>query len=766
MKIKYLEIDSCNRFPDKTKFRYSPTKPIQLIIGSNGSGKSTLLSYLYPQTPNRKDFYNDGYRKLKYILDAGVLLITNQGSHNSFNLNGNELNKGGTLKVQKELIEEYFSVDDDILDIQRGDFSFSNCRLAERRYWILKLCPVDFSYALNVFKGLNTRLRDVKGILKHLSSKLLDLQIDETYISQRVKTLEVNKAMLKELSDTKKKEYNTSTTMEHIKSLKRHIDKLSSIEKPTRELSQIMMEIGSVDESINKLQENIVEIKEYQEKERTDKYIKSLSNEIDTLQKTLDNMPPPKENVEKLDEGVLKLNLDDSITFIIENQFDLSTSIDKHKNLYEVYMSKKDRYLHQMYKLQGELGIEETSCPKCHTKFIPNTDSTKDELVKELQEVECLYKKYVDKANSLGKLIDKINEVNLHIEHIHKSIIKYTQITKVEIQTHPHRINRLLSDLGQAWITNRDKLNIEDKLETYKKELINAKSLMKRYVQNGVKSSIEEEEAKITKLAGLYNRLITEKNKTEVALKNLEKLNNLKLELSIKESDIPLLEKNAQIIQHNKLIDDNIAKIEKDIYLIDNEISEYKVRVKIYEEAKEEQKKYKAIHTVVTELIESIHPSDGLVGHQIKTLIQKLLDDVNYFISLIWGDEMHLAIGDNVYVPNVVRRGARPNTIDKCSAGMSSVIDMAFRLVAIKYLDKTDRPFIIDEFGNDFDHFHKKKSMELINKLPEYGYTNIYVVSHYTDSIYTLSNQAEITVMDDTNLSLDVSIKSNTMEKL
>jgi ABC-type nitrate/sulfonate/bicarbonate transport system ATPase subunit len=96
--------------------------------------------------------------------------------------------------------------------------------------------------------------------------------------------------------------------------------------------------------------------------------------------------------------------------------------------------------------------------------------------------------------------------------------------------------------------------------------------------------------------------------------------------------------------------------------------------------------------------------------------------------------------------------------VSEGSSAMLEVVDIAFRICALKALKMGDSPLFLDEFGKTMDSVHRRATTNLINNLMEEdSFTQMFLISHDISQYGALSN-CEICVLDSQN----VIVPSNT----
>jgi hypothetical protein len=137
---------------------------------------------------------------------------------------------------------------------------------------------------------------------------------------------------------------------------------------------------------------------------------------------------------------------------------------------------------------------------------------------------------------------------------------------------------------------------------------------------------------------------------------------------------------------------------------------------------------------------------------------------MNNFISKIWlyplavipcglDDDGTLEL-DYKFPLKVQNHPDKVPDVSKGSSAMQEIVDLAFKITAIKYLGLEDSPLLIDEFGKTFDKEHRVAAAHGIKQLIELrSFTQLFTISHYEATYGSLTN-AEICVLCSNNISI------------
>ena len=92
--------------------------------------------------------------------------------------------------------------------------------------------------------------------------------------------------------------------------------------------------------------------------------------------------------------------------------------------------------------------------------------------------------------------------------------------------------------------------------------------------------------------------------------------------------------------------------------------------------------------------------------------------------------------------------------IKMASSAMSEIINLAFTIVAMKYLGLSDAPLLLDELGHSMDSTHRSSIFNVItNLIAQSEFSQIFIVSHFENCYGSITN-ADITVLCSKNIVL------------
>jgi hypothetical protein len=170
-------------------------------------------------------------------------------------------------------------------------------------------------------------------------------------------------------------------------------------------------------------------------------------------------------------------------------------------------------------------------------------------------------------------------------------------------------------------------------------------------------------------------------------------------------------------------------------------------------------------------LIQELSPTDGLIAEGLLGFIRNFTGQMNNLIRKIWAYPLQVkdcgTAGDGsaeltYKFPLMVQ--TKTNVVPDVklgSTGMREIVDLAFKVIAMRYLGLSESPLYLDEFGHSFDEAHRNSAMSTIKALMEQQpFTQLFMVSHYQSS-YGAFTSAQICVLCTNNITVPVKTAFN-----
>ena len=730
---------------------------------------------------------------------------------------GEELNVGGTQTMQNQLVQDYFNYNKNIHQLLTGKERFTLMSPAKRKEWFTLLCDTDYSYGLKVFGKAKDKQRDAQGAIKRMRQQIISLTNDQEedqsdipnnilQLEEKIDTLRTIAPFKKEYSDpqfefnlkekiknttleikdsnqdlkqSKKKVLNrwmTEDTLEDLTNRKEALyEKLvklkqqyaSKVEEYTEtenrlanmklsseeefkeirnkrdELKQDIQEIIKIDDSILAIDNALFQEKTYQDNRNT----------IDTTLMTLFNIQSPHLSSQLVEETETLLN--DKKHLLNESSFRLV----KINERLEAFKEKEKE--------------TKVSCPNCHHQFHPGLEPEKYNRLKKILENE---------TNTNVKLTEEVNELNDKLNQLNEDMNRLRQFSQLckaypellgEIGTEVLKQKYYLSQPSWAQLKLQDKLNrislkikvdrLQEQVNELEKQLNSISSVDEKYYN--------ETKEHLSKLEVLSNTLHEEIQENLVIYKDILKAIE----------DITQFQKHKEVLS-NQLETYNALELELAEYLLyksaNSVITTY--REDVYRLSKKQseieskrqtiQLLEKQVDTLSNELkvwdavLDALNPTDGLIAEGLLGYIKIFLARMNGLIASIWTYPLIIHPSKmsedsetelSYRFPMTVGISDKPkNDVNQGSDGICEVIDLAFRMVAMKALGLNGYPLYLDEFGRTFDNKHRENALRLVERLSEeFIEDQIFMVSH-SFMEYSVLNDVAFCVLSEDNIVL------------
>lgn len=794
---------------------YRPQEKMQVILGTNGSGKSSLLYELSPLPAVSQMYAKDGLKEITIEHRGSTYILKShfgESKTHSFIKDGIELNTGnGTQAVQKQLVLEHFGLSNKIHELMLGITQFTQMSISERRDWFTLLSDTNYDYALKVFIRLKERLRDTQGAIKTLK-KTLALQVAKSYSKKEVTQLEERVKSLYELvvylQDKRVPEQKSideyPTLLESISSqIQRTVE---ALEPTLRTLKRIWPDISQIDSIAHQAQEEIIKYKALSEQYYKDH--EKMNEEFRALEQTKDKTL--SEVNQEMNELLIEIDhLESCYNFQLpkvtydEIIYSIQTAVDTYSDIYPTLVKylnagyspavqdellKKIAHLeNQIPKAQAALeqsnGILEhlnalltgkpTVCPNCNHQWIAGYDKALFE--KHTERKQRAIEKLKEWNEDLKACKEKLSEVNDYLlakQHLSSLINKTPKMRAFWDQclaheyftTSPDRVHLDLSLYLQDANTYLKVTQLK-KLAQDKKEL----ALKLSNIKQGDYQLLSQKRQELSESIAKVNALQTKSEKT---LKNAIRAKELIESLKALESQL-----KQEVSNYNKAYSDLNADLARNgfnesLRMIQSALAQTEQQ---YSEVSNIQKSIDDLQAQITQLeteekllktiVKELSPQEGLIAEGLFRFMHLFVQQMNSIIKRIWTYPLEVkpcSIADDGSIdldykfPIMVDLESQVRK-DICegSSAMKEVINLAFKIAALKALKMNDWPLFLDEFGSTMDPVHKAATIELMNTIMEQDhFTQGFMISHDALQYGALSN-TEVLVLSEENMMLD-----------
>ena len=286
---------------------------------------------------------------------------------------------------------------------------------------------------------------------------------------------------------------------------------------------------------------------------------------------------------------------------------------------------------------------------------------------------------------------------------------------------------------------------------------------------NANKSKIEEE----------YHSV---KNMLWVNSKNLETYEDYKVRLN-KMKEVYKILNNFIIASNNNnkidieqyrltIINETVTILDMEVSKLENKITESNYNERLIEDNKNKVIELNKRKEVTDKLIDCMSPSNGLIGKSITNFLNVFTKDMNEIINSIWNYNIEI-LPCNITDTNdldyrfevLVDNRNKIEDVSKTSSSMQEIIDLAFKIVSMKYLRMENGYLLLDEFGRTFDTVHAKNAYDIVDILANSSFSNVFIISHF-EGTYGRFKNADISVLNNENLLLNKDIEINKVMKI
>lgn len=808
MKIERLELFGYIRLTLKNvqHFIFTPESPHQIILGRNGSGKSSIVHELSPLPPVKEQYTTNGFKKItlthrgsRYQLDSVI-----KNNRHSFVKDGEELNPGGTVTVQRELVRREFNYWLDLHELMVGQKRLTRMATNERREWCTLLDALDFTVALGYYKKIKTLARDHQGTLKHLRHRLTQetntlKQLDaEEGIEVRGEQLgqELNVLLRERIPHVP----TVQTLDQKMRGLLERIGQCSTqflkqqMNLPTgfhfSNHKEIRDELIGLEQALNTAQSLLVRsTSEYNELETI---VHELSKDTSlTFENLSDHIATCEQQIQhtRSELGVFHNLIDaDIIQRDTEQILDLVMSIfsqlpDNEDRRYSRESAEQAKYRireHDKVISRSSLRIEQikiriqhmnaakdTTCPQC--RYVWREGFSEHELKQNevwLDEHQVIIKAERERIRKEEAFLEESD----HYAGLYTQFRGYTMnYPRLEpLWQHLLQNGLLLKQPALQQVVFhqwRKDVAIFVQIQEQERKLKHLIELAQRqpamdgnvhFTQRFTRLQGEVEELTVS-----TTKLLTETKTLRTYEERVSRLFDLthQIELAVNELDQSYSQHINALKNHH--IDQVVRQHQLELASITHRVNEKRVVEGVVLDLESSEHTVNLNHQAYTLICRALSPEDGLIADQLRCFVGCLVAQLNAVINSIWTYSMEilpcgLDSGDLDYkFPIRVENSDNliPD-IDKGSTSMQWIIDMAFKLTVMLYLNMEDYPLCLDEPGDGFDPQHNVNLVGFVKQLMDSGrYSQLFMVSHF-DAFHGAFTNAQVVVLDTANIAV------------
>lgn len=448
------------------------------------------------------------------------------------------------------------------------------------------------------------------------------------------------------------------------------------------------------------------------------------------------------------------------------------------KELY-VLQDRKTKLVNQLQRLiinKEHLETHKKSsnifCPKCHHNWSLNYD-------------EDTYQKYLSEISNKEKEINEVNknisDIELRIEDLNQYSLLFKEYVRIMRYTNSLKpmwdylvekelvTNFPLHALNTVNIFLHD-LEIDSLIVIKDNELKELFTLLKSAETVGdanlldcqnkiahLETTIAAATSEVMRLKNLLNSHVNYKNQITEAIA----INNGIQEM-LKDSKAL----NDSLVENTRraVINHCVKQLQSSLAIKQEALNSVNIQSKLIEELQTEIETLSVQEESYRILIKELSPVEGLIAEGLTGFVNTFVNQMNLIIKKIWSYPLKViscAIEEannfqlDYKFPLMVNRDDNVvSDVKEGSTGMREIVDLAFVVVAMKYLGLSDYILVLDEFASSFDKEHRVAAMNAIKTIMEQNtFSQLFMVSHYSEA-YTAFTNAEVCVMCDKNVAI------------
>lgn len=814
MKIEKLRLEGYKRLLLRNikSFEIAPNSIYQIIIGTNGSGKSSVMRELSPLPANGKDFVRGGTKTIELTHRGAHYTLVSEfsvgnGKH-TFIVAGENLNPGGTATVQKALVKQYLAYDEQLHKVLMGITKFSTMPALMRRDILVDMSGANLDYAMNLWMGLKTKMRDQQGVIKHLNGRLAQ-ETEKLLNPEQLKGLNEESDVLTDeltilmehrepnLPERNVVKQRLQATLQSIYSLAEDIEKVSfaqpgwmkerNIQNQT-EFTNMSMDMGGhlnrIEASLEKYHEEWQEIRQIIEAmEATNaEGIEGLKAQMDELRKERASIENSLQHffdvpvTEAREAYVQTIALYPQVTDVFSHLPDNSDRKYSRQARNEA-LEKKQQARQEIEAVRKELAkiehrqehiksAKEEHCPKCGYIWQPGVHGDETEKLQQNQytlqhHLTKMEQNYAD-IEAYLEAFTNYSEVYRRYQHLVETSLALNPFWEYVLENERQMIDPPsvlpIFDIWREDIKRHaDIFDIDVKLHLFASALDRANTVTggEAYDQRikRLQTTIEDLTDESIEQNGRISEMLSFGKQLDIAMNRYWQLHQASKSLS---ADVDVMVR----ILRNEAINTCINGHQGQLAQVRSSLNTANAILGIVNDlsasldvVKEDWEAYKI-------LVNEISPTDGLIAEQLRGFMNTFVDQVNAIIEQIWTYELKLLpcgledTGlDYKFGLMVAGEKAGDDVRDSdASTGQLEVIDFAFKLVVMLYLGMEDYPLYLDELGPHMDEEHRNNIMRFVHTLVETKKcSQMWLVSHFA-AMHGIFNHSEYCVMDERNI--------------
>lgn len=730
---------------------------------------------------------------------------------------GEELNKGKTRAVQLELVEDIFGVNKERMEILLGQVKFSTMGPMKRQEWLKKLSPVCMDYVFSQFNTVKGLKRDQDGVVKYQQQRLareskevpseseqMALREELKYHLRRTEELLEMKYSLKEAGQATAVYEQQLTqqfkgTIDIAKRIvKRHVAlppgiTIRSQEDHERQLNDARESLTQVDAIIKHMTDEYLRIQQQQPKKDMlldERVIKQTREEIATLDQEITALTRPIQqyngtfplldvsgfsHAESMIHQVgqswlhlMEIFPDNSKGYYSRKRREaVGEELKQARGLRIEHEGKRDSILNRLQQIKT---CQSITCPSCEHSFLPGVRPD------EVDQLQARLTRHGEEIDRLGKIIDKAKAYCEQFEEYSGYVRQFKQLTVESDQVFStlwsycieHRVMtvnpRQWKQDALLWVDVMEYKAKLQQVEQRRDVLINKL----RYVDEIDKHAIDRVNDNLKRIETENETNARQRRLLVLEIEALEeyarKIGSYQHQMTKTIDGIKGLLEQLHTWHQQGLLKATMKESEAHqlaLARIKQEIHQFEIRCGVLDDINEQLTLNQQRQDDLKLIQRSLGPHEGLIGRYLMGFLKNVTLFMNAVINRVWTYPMEILPSKinkdelDYRFPLIVNENEEPcDDVSEGSGSQVDIIDFAFRLLVMHFMNLNHLPLYFDEFGTSFDDEHRHTLIEMISSMVENGQVpQVLFISHYVETHGGFAN-ADVCVVDPNNITL------------
>lgn len=736
------------------------------------------------------------------------------GSH-TFIKDNVKLNDEGTFKIQEELVYQEFGLTKELHDICTGRIKFTQMSTSKRREILTRMSVVNLDETFDLFKDLKTEHRSQKGLVDTITKRLVndngDLPSDAEMSLMRQQTHKLTERLNRLFQEQTQ---NTRSRFSSIEQAEQELNGIVQTAKGILYKFPYLPKNVVVKDHVEYQAEFAMAREQYTAIKAV---IDRLAEELDNLRTTSPSgMEVAPETITELTESIQALdteihdlndivvrynNLNDvfplvafdlfgrastKTTILFDRLFEAmnafpenangeisragyNTRSDRVKELKQIRNQHDEKYTQLSTRLMRLKGCETVICPKCEHGFKPGVnESEAGDIEKVLEQIGQQMDAIDEEMKDHEMYRERYDDYMCHVRNFQNIVSEYREFDK------------LWEFFGAKQVMYRTPAKWKGKLIEWSKAMDSYTQSRLRYEELQRKTKRLDELKAIDKDALAYTRERCEALEHEINTKYTQAQDLHEFLSTMKQCETEILSNidaidstihryndwKARMQQHaewcvNQAYGAEIQEIQVQLAETTRTLTQMEQRETTIRALENEVSHATGVMSELAVLIKAISPNGGLLGRYLLGFMQGVVKIVNAYIDEVWTYPMEV-------LPSKIEKdeldynfplkvaGGKVVAADIASGSDSQleIVNFGFAMAMRKFLGLDDFPLFLDETGRTFDEQHRENFVPFVNRLIENGqFRQVFFISHFS-SQHGAFNQAEVMVLDPTNVTV------------